>query len=375
MALMASGIGSADTPVELLKRARSGDRIAMRQIGHRLIRGDGVPREVSSGIGWLEKAADEGDDVAMLMLGDIYRNGIGVPKNMRKAIRYYEKAEEAGNEVAVKRLKKYGPDADEASVAAKDSRTRESKDAGGRHREERGMNGRNPAESASEEDLEKAMEERDEALSAPQMAARMELKKRGIPEKLYAAKALEAVSRDDLTVLMLLLEAGVDPNIDSQAGVSPLHKAAELGRVRMIQPLIKAGADVNKPDDEGMTPLHYAVDSGRSDACRALMAAGADLNAVARGCGAPLHIAVLKGDVELVRRLLTAGADANVVSKEGETPLLRAVACGIMPIVQVLIGGGADVNYKIIGQRTVLDVAAGDKNWTLYKYLRQSGAK
>lgn len=403
--LSAACLCQADTPAEILKRARRGDRIAMRQIGHRLIRGDGVPREVSSGIGWLEKAAGEGDDVAMLMLGDIYRNGIGVSKNMRKAIRYYEKAEEAGSEVAVKRLEKYRPDAKDRRVvkravrAPSAERSSEAAGAGGKGACVQSSGGKRDddgAESAAIADLELETQQEEEAagwsstgsssvnrgenqktverLTPAQREAREKLAAQGIREYEYSRRAVGAAENGDVALLQLLLDAGVPLNERGRAGL--LHAAVKGGQTKAVAYLISKGARVYATDASGKTPLHVAAAYGKADVLEQLLKAGANVGVVDSHGYTPLHAAVSSGQSGVVKLLLKAGARLEAVSREGETPLYLAVAAGNAGMVKFLLSSGAQVNPKNGEyEKSLLEAAADHKHWDVYKILRQAGAK
>ena len=405
--LFVSCLCEANTPAEILKRARSGDRIAMRQIGHRLIRGDGVPHEVSSGIGWLEKAAGEGDDVAMLMLGDIYRNGIGVSKNMRKAIRYYEEAVEAGNEVAIKRLKKYRPDPNEKSSAKRENTSRSVKRPSGSRASLNERRTRSVARSevdgvrdstdlADEENTirdlaalrdnthigggenhrefeAKQAKTVEQHMSAQQVASKR-LAAQGIREKEYSRRAIEAATKGDVELLQLLLDAGVPLNESGSTWL--LHAAAKGGQTKMVAYLISKGVKVYVTDASGQTPLHVAVAYGKPEVVEQLMKAGSNVNVADSRGYTPLHLAVSGGRADIVNRLIRAGGRVEAISREGKTPLHLAAESGSVELTLILISSGADVNHVNSAQlKTVLETAADCKHWEVYKILRQAGAK
>ncbi|CUS10190.1 unnamed protein product [Tuber aestivum] len=84
----------------------------------------------------------------------------------------------------------------------------------------------------------------------------------------------------------LLLSAGADPNIRTQAGETPLHYAATYTRPELVDLLLRRspGIAVNSRDNTGSTPLHWATRSGRAGVVRLLKNAGADTGLVGR-CG------------------------------------------------------------------------------------------
>ncbi|XP_060103420.1 ankyrin repeat domain-containing protein 53 [Heteronotia binoei] len=58
-----------------------------------------------------------------------------------------------------------------------------------------------------------------------------------------------------LECLEYLISWNADVNVQSQNGVSPLHKAASEGRTDCVKVLIEAGADVHAKDNEGQEPI------------------------------------------------------------------------------------------------------------------------
>ena len=66
---------------------------------------------------------------------------------------------------------------------------------------------------------------------------------------------LNAANTNDEAV-KLLLDAGADVNVKKNPQMkTPLHNAAQYGRVEMVKMLLAKGADVNARDSEGETPL------------------------------------------------------------------------------------------------------------------------
>ncbi|KAF8476566.1 ankyrin repeat-containing domain protein, partial [Russula ochroleuca] len=67
-------------------------------------------------------------------------------------------------------------------------------------------------------------------------------------------------------VAQLLLEHGADVNAriehggDDDNGRTPLHTAANYGRVEVVRVLLEHGANVGAEDNKGRTPLHDATD-------------------------------------------------------------------------------------------------------------------
>ena len=119
----------------------------------------------------------------------------------------------------------------------------------------------------------------------------------------------------------LLLEAGLDPNASSDAGVTPLHFAAIYGSAEVSRMLLDAGADVNPIDADAMSPLLYAASAGGAALIRVLLEYGADPNIVNPDGRTALHIAARENPLSAVAELLlNAGANTRIRDRHGNTP-------------------------------------------------------
>ena len=68
---------------------------------------------------------------------------------------------------------------------------------------------------------------------------------------------LVAAAEGDIgTLVSMLFEVGMSPDIPLVVGITPLMIAASCGHIDIMDMLIQAGADVNKTNDEGKTALH-----------------------------------------------------------------------------------------------------------------------
>ena len=86
-----------------------------------------------------------------------------------------------------------------------------------------------------------------------------------------------ALLTGELRVVELLLEEGADPDLEDEAGQTPLHWAACVGHAAVIAKLMaghaSSGAAANKRDTQGWTPLHHAANHGARAAVVALLQA------------------------------------------------------------------------------------------------------
>jgi Ankyrin repeats (3 copies)/Ankyrin repeats (many copies) len=129
------------------------------------------------------------------------------------------------------------------------------------------------------------------------------------------------------------------------ADTTPLHSAAYYGDLEMVQVLLECGVDVNVQNGNGHTPLVYASASGH------------------------------RNDDRVARLLIAHGADPNTRSVTGFTSLHRASAGGRIEIVRLLIDHGANVEAKNDEGRTPLDFASGEQREEIIKLLSEHLAK
>jgi protein DGCR14 len=120
-----------------------------------------------------------------------------------------------------------------------------------------------------------------------------------------------AVEYKHLDVLEVLLAAGVEPK-GATAPVLPGGRsialdAVDTGDVAYVRALVEAGAEPDLANDYGMTPLAVAAQAGHLEICRVLLEKGANPNAAPGGF--PLLFGPVNEDhVDVVKRLLGAGA-------------------------------------------------------------------
>ncbi|WP_338602168.1 ankyrin repeat domain-containing protein [Sulfolobus tengchongensis] len=138
----------------------------------------------------------------------------------------------------------------------------------------------------------------------------------------------EALEKKNVRKVRELLDRGVDPNIQYEHGLTPLHIASGLGHPNLVKLLLKYGAnpnvqnvafpeikifgDIPLPKNDGYTPLHFAVQGGYAKIIKILVKHGANLNTVSNNGLSPLHLATILGKVKVVETLLKLGADPNI---------------------------------------------------------------
>lgn len=86
-------------------------------------------------------------------------------------------------------------------------------------------------------------------------------------------------SKSNLDLARKLLEEhtpAASTRVRDKRGQYPLHRAAAVGSVPMLNLLIKHRSPINATDSAGQTALHHAIAEGHGDAAVALLKAGAE---------------------------------------------------------------------------------------------------
>ena len=189
-------------------------------------------------------------------------------------------------------------------------------------------------------------------------------------------RLVDAVAEQNLAVVRLLLEEGVDVNTARADGATALLWVAHWDDRETVDLLLRAGANVNAADDHGVTPLARACVNASEPTVTLLLEAGADPNATQTNGLTPLMIAARTGNVNVVKALLARGANVNAATAAtGETALMWAVAERHLDIVRVLIGSGADVHPRPRQAFSPLIGAAENGDIETAKILIAAGAR
>jgi ankyrin repeat protein len=145
----------------------------------------------------------------------------------------------------------------------------------------------------------------------------------------------EAARNGNIEQVRALLAAGANPNLQNEAGNTPLRWAAGHGHQEIVKMLLDNGANVNQQNGLGWTPLRVAVYKGHQAVVKMLLDNGANVNQQANSGWTPLHGAAQNGHQEIVQMLLSAGADMKQCFN-GWTPLYLATQKGLQGIIQLM---------------------------------------
>uniref|UniRef100_A0A672UL82 Ankyrin repeat and SOCS box containing 2 n=1 Tax=Strigops habroptila TaxID=2489341 RepID=A0A672UL82_STRHB len=170
----------------------------------------------------------------------------------------------------------------------------------------------------------------------------------------------------------LLVQYNADTNHRCNRGWTALHEAVSRNDLEIIDILVKGGAKIESANAYGITSLFVAAESGQLEALRYLAKCGADINTQASDNASALYEACKNGHVPIVEFLLSQGADANKANKDGLLPLHIAAKKGICKIVSMLIPVTSRTRIKRSGI-SPLHLAAERNNDDILEELIDAG--
>ncbi len=196
---------------------------------------------------------------------------------------------------------------------------------------------------------------------------------------------------NDAKIARLLIKAGADINAATESEDTPLYYAILFDRPEIFEVLLDAGADPDIPSERGMTPLMQIVSQhtpSRLMMAEALIKAGANLDARNVSGRTALHTVALmdvlggegccetyeEADAKVAQLIIDAGADINARDANGMTPLLFSIVEKHRRVTEVLLEAGADTNTPNHFGRTPLEIATLYRDKDLAKSIIMAGA-
>ena len=143
---------------------------------------------------------------------------------------------------------------------------------------------------------------------------------------LFGTPAVAALAGRHFELAEVLHRNGSSVDPLDEDGESPLYCAVYVDNLEMVQVLLDYGVDANFRSKHGDTALAFAAQYGSFNdprVVRLLLDHGADPNAQSRRYfrTTPLHRASRDGNIEIARLLLERGASLEVQDWTGKTPL------------------------------------------------------
>lgn len=147
-------------------------------------------------------------------------------------------------------------------------------------------------------------------------------------------------------------------------GLTALHWAARLGKLRLVEELIKQGASIDARstggDLPGETPLSFLMDDVQRPLDKHSTPDDVEFVNTSIRHGIMFSTTPLGPQYsQIVEKLISHGADVNSRNDSGRTPLMKAVYAGHAEIVDLLLRSGASVTITDDYDKSAMDVARG----------------
>ena len=150
---------------------------------------------------------------------------------------------------------------------------------------------------------------------------------------------INATIKGHRSIVLALLDHGVNINCTGYLGKTPLLFAIEKDQTATARLLLRRGANFNQADDNGRSPLFLAARWCSDLVVKELLRAGASTDVRNLDGETPLCLAAVRGDEKVVRALLEEGrADRDATNRFGDTPLDLALEKGHKTVVEMLEG-------------------------------------
>ncbi|XP_045762667.1 transient receptor potential channel pyrexia-like isoform X1 [Maniola jurtina] len=155
----------------------------------------------------------------------------------------------------------------------------------------------------------------------------------------------------------IALEAGADVTIRANDGETPIHCAAALGNLDVLNEILSVTKQkdfIDCQNKEGETPLFKAVLNGNLKCVDVILNEGASIKLTMPGDVTVLHVAAEIGDVKLLKYLLEYdnGIAENMINnltaadRKGLGPIHLAVLNHRVDCVQYLLSKDADIRLR-----------------------------
>ncbi|AAF44362.1 ankyrin repeat gene family protein [Fowlpox virus] len=149
----------------------------------------------------------------------------------------------------------------------------------------------------------------------------------------------------------------------------------ELRNLPITRKLLKKINDINVSCDAcNMYPIHAAVSINTSRLTRLLINKGADVNVRNRYGKTPIHLACMYSKIGNIKVLIKNGANVNERDNYGITPLMICSREGKVSNMEYLLANGADVNQTDYDKNTALTYAIRNKSKECTRVLLEHGA-
>ena len=159
-----------------------------------------------------------------------------------------------------------------------------------------------------------------------------------------------------------------------EKGWTPLHKAAEEGKVIECKLIMDNVEDKSPKDNIGRTPLHLAIKKGHLSVCELIVNNNGLKNSKTPSGCTPLHMAAYYGPFEIFKLIFENVENKNPPDMTKGTVLHYAASRGHLEICKYIVSKVEDKNVAINSKdkfnETPIDVAKNHGHALVVDYFR-----
>lgn len=198
------------------------------------------------------------------------------------------------------------------------------------------------------------------------------------------ALSFTAVNNEGVTALTIAIEEGFTEIarfliengalFSRTSGYDEISIAVKNEDIEMVKLLLEKGVDANQVSENGVSLLHIAINNLDFDLANLLIHSGADLNQLYKNKIPTLQLAIKVDSLEITNLLLETGANPNELDSRGFTSLHLAAAKGYARIASLLLGYNANIEYPNYQGITALRIASLREQHNVVNLLIENGA-
>lgn len=187
-------------------------------------------------------------------------------------------------------------------------------------------------------------------------------------------------SSNGMEVFKYLESLGLNPNVTSKSGTTPLHNLSRSSdNLAIYQYFIDKGVNPNTADEEGNTPLLNAASRNKLEVIKFLAEKTKDINHTNNEGYSALTLAIQDNSGKVVDYLISEGATTAVLDKDGNNLVYylfsaRGNTRDFDDKVSALRKAGLDFTQSQPDERTVWHLAMDKNDLNLLKKVQAFGA-
>ena len=166
----------------------------------------------------------------------------------------------------------------------------------------------------------------------------------------------QAVHAEDTYFFDKLLQAGLNPNVVNQEGLSLLNFTILQGAPLFTEKLLLHGVDVNVKDASGVPAIIQSVKLGSLENVTRLLDAGAAVNRKDENGMTALMHAASSGNNKFSQILLDKKSEINLRDNQGQTAIFHAALAGKRETVELLLARGADTQIRNLEGKLIAEL-------------------